>query len=421
MGLLLRKSPKKDNGIIKVIKKEGTGVAKPTAGTTVKVHYVGTLENGEKFDSSRDRNSEFEFLLGKDQVIKGWDIGVATMRQGEIAEFTIASEYGYGSTGSPPKIPGGATLIFEVELISWQAEDISPERDGSICRTIIVEGEKLANPNDTSVVEAHIVGTHDGRVFFDKDLSFILGEGSEVGLPEGVDRAMRRFCRGEKSIIDLKGRHQTYGSSPPAEYELPADAPLQFTIFLKNYEKVPATWEMTTAQKLAGAKEAKERGTAFLQQNKLKLALNKYTRVKEILEFENSLDPEDKKERDALILAAYLNMSLTCSKLGDQMSCVKYCDKALEVSPNHVKAMFRKAGAKFALSDVEEALAIYQKIVELEKDNKAAQQQILVCRQKIKDVEDADKRRFKKMFSTLTAAEKMDAEDIQPSTSTATN
>ncbi|VDM69752.1 unnamed protein product [Strongylus vulgaris] len=82
-----------------------------------------------------------------------WDLGVATMKKGEIADFKIRSDYGYGESGSMPKIPPNATLNFEVELIDWQAEDISPNRDGTITRSVIVEGEKLANPNDTSPVE----------------------------------------------------------------------------------------------------------------------------------------------------------------------------------------------------------------------------------------------------------------------------
>ena len=72
----------------------------------VYVHYVGTLTDGDKFDSSRDRGDRFSFNLGKSEVIKGWDQGVATMKLGEKAMFTIKPDYGYGSAGSPPKIPG---------------------------------------------------------------------------------------------------------------------------------------------------------------------------------------------------------------------------------------------------------------------------------------------------------------------------
>ena len=91
----------------------------PPVGSVVTVHYTGTLLDGTEFDSSRKRNSPFSFTLGVNDVILGWDKGVATMRKGERALLTCAPEYAYGDAGSPPVIPRKATLQFDVELISW--------------------------------------------------------------------------------------------------------------------------------------------------------------------------------------------------------------------------------------------------------------------------------------------------------------
>jgi FKBP-type peptidyl-prolyl cis-trans isomerase len=88
------------------------------SGATVSVHYVGTLENGEQFDSSRERGQPFEFALGAGQVIAGWDEGIQGMRVGGIRELTIPPDLGYGAAGSPPVIPPDSTLLFEVELLS---------------------------------------------------------------------------------------------------------------------------------------------------------------------------------------------------------------------------------------------------------------------------------------------------------------
>ncbi len=96
--------------------KVGTG-AEATAGKTVTVHYVGTLTDGSKFDSSRDRNQGFTFRLGAGQVIQGWDKGVAGMKVGGLRKLTIPPEMGYGSRGFPPVIPPNSTLVFEVELL----------------------------------------------------------------------------------------------------------------------------------------------------------------------------------------------------------------------------------------------------------------------------------------------------------------
>lgn len=102
--------------LIKEDIKVGNGSEAKT-GDTVAVHYVGTLPNGQKFDSSRDRGTPFEFTVGAGDVIKGWDQGIPGMKVGGIRKLTIPAALAYGEYSPSPLIPANSTLVFEVELM----------------------------------------------------------------------------------------------------------------------------------------------------------------------------------------------------------------------------------------------------------------------------------------------------------------
>ncbi|CAH2245904.1 peptidyl-prolyl cis-trans isomerase FKBP1B [Pelobates cultripes] len=95
----------------------GDGRTFPKKGQTCVVHYTGMLQNGKKFDSSRDRNKPFKFKIGRGEVIKGWEEGIAQMSLGQRSMLTITPDFAYGATGHPGVIPPNATLLFDVELM----------------------------------------------------------------------------------------------------------------------------------------------------------------------------------------------------------------------------------------------------------------------------------------------------------------
>lgn len=128
-----------DGGVLKRVLREGDGL-KPPDGSSVSAHYTGRtylvpgeaaapLMEGPVFDSSRQRRAPFDFSLGQGHVIPGWDQGFASMRVGERALLTIQPEYAYGQDGSPPKIPGGATLEFDVELLGFEPPSKEPKEE----------------------------------------------------------------------------------------------------------------------------------------------------------------------------------------------------------------------------------------------------------------------------------------------------
>jgi FK506-binding protein 1 len=105
-------------GIKVEIVRVGDGLTYPRKGNVLRVHYVGYLDDGEKFDSSRDRKEFFEFQLGSGEVINGWEEVVSSMSLGEKVLATIPPEKAYGKEGYAGMIPPNSTLTFEIELLA---------------------------------------------------------------------------------------------------------------------------------------------------------------------------------------------------------------------------------------------------------------------------------------------------------------
>ncbi|KAJ0510860.1 putative peptidylprolyl isomerase [Helianthus annuus] len=237
------------DGLMKKVVKEGDGYEGPINGDEVEVHYVGSLLDGTRFDSSYDREMPFKFKLGLGHVIQGWDDGIKTMKKGEKALFTIPPALAYGESGSPPTIPPNATLQFEIELISWtKVKDIC--KDGGILKTILSEGENWQTPKDSDEVLVKYEARLDDGTLVSKseEVEFIVKDGCFC---PALSKAVKTMKKGEKTLLAVKPQYAfgEKGREPAGGNEcvVPPNTALQITLELVSWKTVS---EVTTDNKV---------------------------------------------------------------------------------------------------------------------------------------------------------------------------
>ncbi|XP_077424747.1 peptidyl-prolyl cis-trans isomerase FKBP4 [Vanacampus margaritifer] len=387
----------KDGGILKLVKREGTGTELPMTGDKVFVHYVGTLLDGTHFDSSRDRGEKFSFKLGKGQVIKAWDIGVGTMKEGEICQLICKPEYGYGSSGCPPKIPPDSTLVFEVELFEFQGDDLTEDEDGGLIRRIITKGQPYCRPNEGSSVEVTVEGSYEGRVFDKRDIKFEIGDADSLDLPAGAEKAIMAMEEGEEALFHIKSKYG-FGHAGNAKYNIPGGALLQYKIKLTAFEKAKDTWKMNSSEKLEQSAVVKEKGTQYFKKGLYKRASTQYKRIISWLDNESALTEEEEEKAKALRLAAHLNLAMCYLKLKEPNQALENCNKALELDESNEKALFRRGEALFSMKEFDKARDDFQRVVQLYPANKAAKSQMVLCQKHMKEQHEKEKRTYAKMF-----------------------
>ncbi|XP_072109375.1 peptidyl-prolyl cis-trans isomerase FKBP5-like isoform X4 [Mobula birostris] len=280
-------TPNRDRGVLKIVKKAGIDAESPMIGDKVFVHYTGTLQDGRKFDSSRDRNEQFVFYLGKGQVLKAWDLGVASMKKGEICQLICKPNYAYGTAGSPPEVPSNSTLLFEIELLDFKGEDLTDCEDGGIVRRIKKKGQGYSSPNEGATVEVYVEGWCGGALFDQREVKFVVGEGEDHDIPIGVDKALEKMQRGEHCILHLKPKYG-FGDHGKPGFNIPPNSELDYEVLLKDFVKALAIDRLNE-------KALYRRGEARLSVNEFDLAKADFQKVLQV-------NPENKAAKAQLVI-----------------------------------------------------------------------------------------------------------------------
>lgn len=229
-----------DGGVLKEVLVEGTGDDLPQKNDDVCVHYVGTLQSdGSQFDSSRDRGTPFTFKLGQGKVIKGWDEGVATMKRGEKALLTIRADYGYGVDGSGDKIPGNATLLFEVELLRWNEREVTAD-GGVFLKPLDKKGTGWRHPDRNDEVMVKYEGRVNGVAFTastNHDFELVKLGTPTCPLPPGVERAIcKEMKKGSNALITCRSEYAFGEQGLPGK--VPGNATVEYEVELSDWNAV---------------------------------------------------------------------------------------------------------------------------------------------------------------------------------------
>uniref|UniRef100_A0A7S0UYM0 peptidylprolyl isomerase n=1 Tax=Polytomella parva TaxID=51329 RepID=A0A7S0UYM0_9CHLO len=485
-----------DGGVTKLILVKGSSDESPQSGDKVEVHYVGTLLDGSKFDSSRDRGDPFVFELGKGHVIRGWDVGVASMKRGEKAVLTCRSDYAYGASGSPPKIPADATLKFEVELLNWRdTSDLFG--DGTLIKKVVKEGtgwelpkmgdevhmrlaawlaiaadadakpffetgeegktfllddnllgkglveagvtmkigetanitldpmfafgdegheaygvpggasiriqatlleihrlenvtedglvvkktlsspeDQFRTPNDGSRVTISLTGRlADGQTVFDQHdaLTFTVGEDQ---VAEGVELAVLKMRKSARALVTISDPKYAYGTrgfsgSKAPEIVVPGGyaGPLTYEVQLLDFENAKESWEMNDGEKVEVAKAKKEKGNRYFKNGNVPRAAKMWDAAAHLVADDKSFTAEQKSESREIRKSCYLNLAAADLRGKMYKGAVENCRQVLELDPENVKGLYRRAQALAGLKEFLEAEKDIKKALELDSKN----------------------------------------------------
>ncbi|KAK3274051.1 hypothetical protein CYMTET_17748 [Cymbomonas tetramitiformis] len=400
-----RAVPASSGGVMKEVLVAGKGLKTPLTGDVVCVHYVGTLkDNGTKFDSSRDRSVPFTFKLGKGEVIKGWDLGVATMRKGEKCLLTCQPEFAYGNKAQG-SIPSNATLCFEVELMSWQS--VNEILSGVCLKTLRESAEQGGGgkttrgyPTDFSTCSVRWLGrTADGMLFEDRTAettTFNLDEGS---VPMGVEEAVRRMKKGMKCALSVDPEQVPEWSKPlgitarslkGADVVIPKGSAVCYEVELEDWEGERPLDKMSAQGKIDRAEEKKAAGNALFKAAGSNVAVlhraaRRYNAALSAVSGLGYLTDMQAATCNKLMATCQANMAAVLLKLEEWPKVIEACNNVLQHEPDNVKVIFRLGQALLQQKMCVEAADTLRRVIELDPKNREARAALQKAKAQIKE------------------------------------
>ncbi|XP_058109380.1 peptidyl-prolyl cis-trans isomerase PASTICCINO1 [Magnolia sinica] len=393
-----------DLGVLKKIINEGQGWESPREPYEVKLWVTAKTGDG-KVILSHTEGEPFFFTFGKAEVPKGLEMGIGTMARGEKAIIYVSSLY---LTQSPfmPVVDGFEEIQFEVELVHFiQVRDMLG--DGRLIKRRIVDGRgefPMDCPLHDSLLCVHYKGmllNKERTVFYDtrvdndgQPLEFGSGEGL---VPEGLEMCVRLMLPGEVALVTCPPDYAYDKFARPAN--VPEGAHVQWEIELLGFE-MPKDWTgLSFKSIMEEADKIKNTGNRLFKEGKFELAKAKYEKV---LREYNHVNPQDDEEGKIFLNSRnslHLNVAACYQKMGECRKSIEACNKVLDGSPAHVKALYRRGVAYMSAGDFDEARSDFKMMIEVDKSSEPdATAALMKLRQKEQEVEKKAKKQFKGLF-----------------------
>ncbi|RZC84240.1 hypothetical protein C5167_047027 [Papaver somniferum] len=393
-----------DFGVVKKVIDEGEGWESPREPYEVKACISAKASNGKQI-VLKTQGEPFFFTFGKDEVPKGLEMGIGTMARGEKATIFVSNHY-LSESSFMPDVVGFEDVQFDVELVHFiQVRDMLG--DGRLIKRRIRDGKgefPMDCPLQDSLLRVHYKGMlldEQKTVFYNtrvdnggQHVEFGSGEGL---VPEGIEMCVRLMLPGEVALVTCPPDYAYDKFARPAT--VPEGAHVQWEIELLGFE-MPKDWTgLSFNSIMEEADKIKSTGNRLFKEGKFELAKAKYEKL---LREYNHVNPQDDEEgkifansRNSL----HLNVAACYLKMGECKKSIEACNKVLEASPGHVKALYRRGMAYMSAGDFEEARSDFKKMVTIDKslepDATAALKKL---KQKEQEVEMKAKKQFKGLF-----------------------